>query len=384
MPICRRRRAVLSAAALVLAALAGCQKQGPGADATIKIGEYASLTGKEATFGQSSHNGTQLAIDAVNAAGGVLGKPLELLTEDDGSKQGQSATIIKKFIARDHVVAVLGEVASGRSLEAAPICQAERIPMVSPASTNPTVTQKGDYIFRVCFLDSFQGAAIAKFALGSLHLKRVGVLFCNSSPYSVGLVQYFSNRYVADGGQIAAQFAYQDGDKDFKAQLTAIKAANVDAIFVPGYYTEVSLICIQARELGLAIPLFGCDGWESQELIGVGGAAVDGCYFSTHYSATYPSPAVQDFVQRYRARYHGDTPDSMAALGYDSAAVLADAIRRAGSTEPAALRAALAATRGFVGVTGTTTIDPERNATKSAFIIKIEGGQMRFLEKIEP
>jgi branched-chain amino acid transport system substrate-binding protein len=354
-----------------------------GQDA-IRIGEFASLTGKEAAFGQSSHKGTVLAIETINAAGGVLGQKIELLTEDNQSKPGESTTAVRKLISRDKIVALLGEVASSRSLEAAPIAQGAHIPMVSPSSTNPKVTQIGPYIFRVCFIDPFQGAVLAKFALNSLHARRIGVLSSVSSAYSVGLTKYFAEPYAAAGGMIAIEQKYSEGDKDFKAQLTAIRAAGVEAIFVPGYYTEVALIAKQARELGLTIPLFGGDGWEAPQLLEIGGTAVEGCFYSTHYSPENPAPMVQEFVKAFQARWGGETPDAMAALGYDSALVLVDAIKRAGSTDGARIRDALAATRNFAGVTGATSMDADRNASKAAVIVAIKDGRFRFLETAAP
>jgi branched-chain amino acid transport system substrate-binding protein len=370
-----------------IVAMLGC-KQSPG-DATagggkvITIGEYASLTGTEATFGQSSHNGTQLAIEEINASGGVLGKQIKLLYDDNQSKAGESAAIVRKFISRENVVAVLGEVASGRSLEAAPICQDSKIPMISPSSTNPRVTQIGDYIFRICFLDNFQGAVLSRFARNTLKAKNVAVLTDVKAPYSVGLAQFFKERFVKEGGTVVAEQKYSGGDKDFNAQLTAIKAANPEAIFVPGYYTEAGLITLQARQLGITVPLFGGDGWESPKLLEIGGKAVEGTYYSTHYSPEDQTPTVQNFVKKYRERYK-DTPDAMAALGYDSAKVLVDAIQRAGSVEPAKIRDAIAATKNFTGVTGRTLIDAERNASKAAFFVTVKDGQFRFVETISP
>jgi branched-chain amino acid transport system substrate-binding protein len=368
---------------VAIVALAALSAPAP-AQETIKIGEYASLTGKEAAFGQSSHKGTQLAIDEMNAAGGILGKKIELVTDDDQTKQGESATIAKKLIFRDKVVGVLGEVASMRSLEAAPICQAYKIPMISPSSTNPRVTEIGSYIFRVCFIDPFQGTVMAKFAKESLKIHKVALLTSVSSAYSVGLAKYFKERFVSDGGEIVIEQKYTEGDKDFNAQLTAIKAAGVDGIFVPGYYTEAALICRQARELDMSIPLFGGDGWEAPELIAIGGTAVEGCYYSTHYSPQVDTPAVKAFVAKFQAKYNGETPDAMAALGYDSAEVLVDAIRRAGSTEGPAIRDALAATKDFQGVTGTTTMDKDRNATKAAVVIMVKDGKFKFVETVAP
>jgi len=366
-----------SAALLALAAAL------PAAE-PIKVGEIASLTGKEAAFGQSSHKGTVLAVEQLNAAGGVLGRPIQLLSEDNQSKAGESATVARKLLSREKVVALLGEVASSRSLEMAPIAQRAKIPMISPSSTNPKVTEVGDYVFRVCFIDPFQGTVMAKFAKETLKARRVAVLTSVSSAYSVGLAKYFKERFVADGGEIALEQKFAEGDKDFKAQLTAIRAAGVDAIFVPGYYTEAALISRQARELGLTLPLFGGDGWEAPQLIEIGGKAVEGTYYSTHYSPEDTAPAVQAFVAAFRARWNGETPDAMAALGYDSASVLADAIKRAGGTEGPALRDALAATKGFAGVTGATNIDPARNASKSAVIVTIKDGRFKFVQSVAP
>jgi branched-chain amino acid transport system substrate-binding protein len=266
----------------------------------------------------------------------------------------------------------------------APIAQASKIPMISPSSTNPKVTAIGNYIFRVCFIDPFQGTVMAKFARDTLKLHRVGVLASVSSAYSVGLSKYFKAGFIADGGEIALEQKYAEGDKDFKAQLTVIKAAGVDGIFVPGYYTEAALICIQAREFGLNLPIFGGDGWEGAPLISIGGPAVEGIYYSTHYSPEDRAPIVQAFVAKFRARFAGETPDAMAALGYDSAMVLADAIRRAGTVAGPAVRDALAATRDFAGVTGRTTIDADRNAAKAAAIFTVQDGKFKFVQSIAP
>ena len=352
--------------------------------ASIKVGEIASLTGKEAAFGQSSHKGTLLAIEELNAGGGVLGRPIDLVTEDNQSKAGESATAARKLISRDRVTALLGEVASSRSLEIAPIAQNSKIPMISPASTNPKVTAIGNYVFRVCFIDPYQGTVMAKFAKSELHLKKVAVLTSVSSAYSVGLAKYFKERFTADGGDIAIEQKYSEGDKDFRSQLTAIKAAGIEGVFVPGYYSEAALIAKQARELGLTVPLFGGDGWEAPQLLEIGGAAMEGTYYSTHYSPEDNAPAVQGFVKRFKARFGGETPDAMAALGYDSAVFLADAIKRAGVTDPAAVRDALAATKDFAGVTGHTEIDANRNATKAAVIVTIKDGHFKFFQSVAP
>jgi branched-chain amino acid transport system substrate-binding protein len=373
--------AVLATAAL----LGACAKSGgdAAAAATIKVGEFASLTGKEATFGQSSHKGTQLAIEELNAGGGVLGKKIELVYEDNRSTPGESATIAKKLITRDKVVALLGEVASGRSLEVAPIAQASQIPMISPSSTNPKVTQTGDYIFRVCFTDPFQGKLLAEFAKTTLKAQKVAIFSDVSAPYSVGLAQYFREPFAATG-QIVSEQKYTGGDKDFKAQLTVIKNSKPDAILVPGYYTDAGLIVAQARQLGITVPLFGGDGWEAPELIQIAGSALEGTYYSTHFSPENTDPLVQKFVAAFKAKYSGESPDAMAALGYDSVMVLADAIKRAGVTDGPKLRDAIAATKDFAGVTGKTTLDAQRDASKSAVIITVKDGKFHYVETIAP
>lgn len=353
------------------------------ANDVIKIGEFASLTGKEATYGQAAHKGTLFAIEEINAAGGLLGRKVELVFEDDQSKAGESATIAKKLISRDKVIALLGEITSGRTLEAAPIAQNARIPLVSPGATAPEVTSKGDYIFRACFVDSFQGAVMAKFARHSLKLQQVAMLSSASSAQSVGLARIFRQRFADDGGQVVLEQKYSDGDKDFRAQLTAIRAAGVEGVFVPGYYAEAALICKQARDLGLTIPLFGIDGWESSELISIGGKAVEGSYFSTHFSAQSTDAAVVSFNERFAKRWNTSS-DALSALGYDSAMLLADAIKRAGTTESAKLRAALAATKDFHGVTGTISLDAQRNATKSAVVLQVKEGKFVFVERVDP
>ena len=365
---------------LLLASLALAAR----AQDTIKVGEYASLTGKEATFGQSSHHGVVMALEELNAAGGVLGRKLELFFEDNQTKPGESATVAKKLISRDKVIALIGEVSSGRSLEVAPIAQAAHIPMIAPAATNPAVTEKGNYIFRVCFIDPFQGTVMAKFAANDLKAKRVAIISSVSNAYSVGLAKFFRETFTAGGGAIAVEQKYSEGDKDFRAQLTAVKAAGVEAVFVPGYYTESALIVRQARELGLTGPFFGGDGWVSDKLLEIGGEALNGCYYSTHFSPEDSAPTAQAFVKKFKARWGSDNPDAFAALGYDAAYVLADAIKRAGTTDGPALRDALAATKNFSGASGITTLDKDRNASKPATIIAIQGGKTVFDKTVAP
>jgi branched-chain amino acid transport system substrate-binding protein len=375
-----RSLAWAAAAAVILPAL-GCGK-GRTSD-EIVVGEYGSLTGTTATFGQSTDNGAKMAFDEINTAGGVLGKKLKILVEDDQSKPEEAATAVTKLINQNHVVAMLGEVSSSRSLAAAPVCQANSVPMVSPSSTNPRVTQIGDYIFRVCFIDPFQGSVMAKFAANTLKAKKVAILVDVRNDYSVGLQTFFRENFRQLGGEIVAEQSYSEGDSDFHAQLTQIKAVNPEAIYVPGYYTEVGTIARQARELGITVPLLGGDGWDSPKLFEIGGDALNGCYLSNHYSVDDPSPAVQKFVGAYKARYK-QTPDALAALGYDAAKILADAMSRAGSSEGPKVRDALAATKDFPGVTGKITINKDRNAVKPAVVLKVENGKFVYVETVSP
>ncbi|MFA6287169.1 MAG: ABC transporter substrate-binding protein [Opitutaceae bacterium] len=369
-------------AALVL--LSGCGPKKAAGPATIKIGNYAAITGKDGTFGDSSTKATRLAIDEINAAGGVLGRQIELVVEDTQSKPGESATVVKKLITRDRVVALIGEVTSSRSLEGAGVAQAFKIPMLSPSATNPAVTATGDHIFRACFIDPFQGSVLATFSRDKLKARRAAILTSISSAYSTGLGEVFRKQFPSSGGEIVSDQKFAEGDKDFNAQLTAIKAAKPDVLFVPAYYTEAALIAKQARELGITVPLIGGDGWEAPELVQIAGAAIEGCYYSTHYSAESPDPKVRAFVKKYRERFDNRTPDGMAALGYDSAYIMVDAIRRAGSTEPAKIREALVATKGFEGVTGRIDMDVNRNASKPAAILTIKDGKFTYLETVAP
>jgi branched-chain amino acid transport system substrate-binding protein len=291
---------------------------------------------------------------------------------------------VKKLISRDKVIALIGEVSSGRSLEAAPIAQKEKIPMIAPAATNEKVTQVGNYIFRVCFIDPFQGEVMAKFATTDLKVKKVAVLSSVANAYSVGLAKVFKETFTKGGGQIAVEKNFTEGDKDFRAQLTAVKAANVEAVFVPSYYTEAALVVRQARELGITVPFFGGDGWEDEQLLNIGGEALNGCYYSTHFSAENTDPVVKTFVGKYKARWSNEVPGAFSALGYDAIYVLADAIKRAGGTDGEKLRDALAATKNFAGVSGVTTLDKNRNASKPATIIAIKGGKLLFHKTVAP
>ena len=347
----------------------------------IKIGEYGSLTGSTATFGQSTKYGIQLAIDEINAAGGVKGRKLQAIVEDDQGKPEEAASVVQKLINQDKVVAVLGEVASSRSLAAAPICQKAGIPMITPSSTNPQVTLQGDYIFRVCFIDPFQGEVMAKFAKDTLHAQRAAILKDVRNDYSVGLAQFFTQTFTANGGTIATEASYSEGDKDFKGQLTTIRAARPDVIFVPGYYNDIGLIAKQARELGIKQVLLGGDGWESPKLIEIGGDALEGAYYCNHYFSGAPIPRVQEFVAKYKAKYT-DAPDSIAALAYDATKLLASAMTTAKSLKGSDLRDVLATTKDFPGVAGNITLDKDRNPIKPATILQVQHGQIAFVSEV--
>ncbi|HMF08211.1 MAG TPA: ABC transporter substrate-binding protein [Thermoanaerobaculia bacterium] len=385
----RWRFTVSIAAVGVLLMAFGCQKGGSSGE--IPVGEYSSLTGTTATFGQSTHNAITMAFDEINAAGGVLGKKVRDYVEDDQSKPEEAAIAATKLINQQHVVALLGEVASSRSLAAGPIAQGAGIPMISPSSTNPRVTKVGTcadkpaqcFVFRVCFIDPFQGKVMAKFAANTLKVKRAAILVDVRNDYSVGLQTFFRDNFKQLGGEIVAEQSYSEGDSDFHAQLTQIKAANPEAIYVPGYYTEVGTISRQAKELGINVPLLGGDGWDSPRLFEIGGPALNGCYISNHYSVDDPSPQIQKFVKDYRDRYK-QTPDALAALGYDAAKILVDAMGRAGSTDGVKIRDALAQTKDFPGVTGKITIDGDHNAVKPAVVLKIENGKFVYVETVSP
>lgn len=355
---------------------------GSGGAEPIRVGYYGDLTGSTATFGTSTREGIELALDEINSDP-PLGRRLELLVEDDQGKSEQAATVVTKLITHDKVAAVLGEVASSNSLAAAPKCQEAQTPMITPASTNPDVTAVGDYIFRVCFIDPFQGLVMAKFARGTLKAGTAAVFTDTKSDYSKGLARFFKESFTSQGGRIVAELSYSQGDSDFNAQLNSIKQSNPDVVFIPGYYTEVGTIARQARDIGIRAPLIGGDGWDSPKLLEGAGSALEGSYFSNHYSNENQDENVQNFIEKYRSKFNKD-PDAMAALGYDAARVLADAIRRAGSSDGPALRDAIASTKDFPGATGKTTINAERNADKPAVVLQVRGKEFKYVETVTP
>jgi branched-chain amino acid transport system substrate-binding protein len=368
----------------------GCKNSGESgkpAEATeILVGEYGSMTGSEATFGQSTHNGLTMAVEEINAAGGIKGKKVRVINYDDQGKTSEVGTAVTRLITNDNVLAIVGEVASSLSIAGGQIAQQHGVPMISPSSTNPKVTETGDYIFRVCFIDPFQGYVMARFATdpkdkNGLGIKRVAVLIDQRQAYAQGLAKNFEESLIKAGGVIADKESYQGGDQDFSAQLTRMKGTNPEAIYIPGYYTDVANIAKQVRALGITVPLLGGDGWESVQ--DIGGDAIQGAYYSNHYSSDEKRPEVKAFVEKYTKKY-GKVPDSIAALGYDSMMLLKNAIERAPTIDRKSVRDALAQTKDFQGVTGKITMDAQRNATKPAVVLKIVGKTTETATSISP
>ncbi len=349
----------------------------------IVIGHYGSMTGSEATFGQSTDKGVRLAIEERNAKGGVHGRPIELVTLDDAGKSQEAGTAVTRLITEHHVVAVLGEVASSLSKAGGAVAQQYGVPMISPSSTNESVTQIGDMISRVCFVDGFQGYVVAKFARDNLHADRVGILYDQKQAYSKGLAQEFDKAFRAQGGTVTTMQAYTGGDVDLSAQLQSLKDSSPQAIFLPGSSTDAGNIARQARKLGITVPLFGGDGWDSEKLTEIGGDAIEGSYYSNHYSFEETRPAVQSFVGKFKEHY-GVVPDGLAALGYDAAGVLFDAMDRSSSLDGKQLAAAIAATKDYPGVTGKITLDANRDPVKSAVVLVVRCGKPHYAATVAP
>jgi branched-chain amino acid transport system substrate-binding protein len=379
------KRFLVAAAMVALACRPSREGQTAAATGDIPVGMYGALTGGEAAFGQATLEGVKLAVDEINAAGGIGGRKIRLVVEDDQGKAEEAATVVTKLITRDNVIAVIGENSSNQSLAAGPICQTNGVPMISPSSTNPNVTKKGDYIFRVCFTDPYQGKALATFVHDNLKLDTAAVLKDNKNDYSVGLTQFFTQEFTRLGGKVVVEQSYQGGDSEFRPQLTAIKAASPQVLFIPGFYTEVGQIAIQARDLGLTVPMVGGDGWDSPKVIEIGGKSINDSYFSDHYFVGDPRPLVQKFVGAIHQRT-GHNPEANAALGYDAMHILADAMRKAGATtaDRKKIRDQIATTRDYQGVSGTITMGPDRDPIKPVAMIKIDKGEMTFAAWVKP
>jgi branched-chain amino acid transport system substrate-binding protein len=380
----------------VLCALmaAGCKDKGaagggagssdPAKDTgPIVIGSYLSMTGTMATFGITTEQGEKMAIEEINAAGGIKGRKLELVVLDDQGKADEAGNTVTRLIDVNDAVALIGEVASTLSLVGGRIAQKRGIPMVSPSSTNPKVTEVGDYVFRVCFLDPFQGRVMAKFAHENLKLSKVAIFKDIRNDYSLGLSDAFKKAFTEMGGQIVAEESFSAGDTEFSAQLTKLKGTAPEGIYVPGYYTEVGTIARQARRLGITVPLMGGDGWESPELRRIGGKDVIGSYFSNHFAHDNPTPSAKKFIEAYEAKFHEAAP-ALSALGYDAVMVIAEAMKRAPVITPKAIRDELAKTKDYDAVTGRLTLDAQRNPVKPAVILKVTESGEAFAAEIAP
>lgn len=350
----------------------------------IKIGYFGDLSGPTLNFGRSAYNGVVMAADEINQAGGIRGRKIDVVIEDDRGSPEEAARLTAKLIDKDKVIAIIAGGTSGISRAAAPKAQSSHIPFISPSSTDPAVTQTGDYIFRACFVDSFQGEVMASFAANTLNAHKAAILFDFNSPYGRGLTDFFKTSFAKLGGEIVSEQSYAQGDEDFKGQLSSISAAEPDVIYIPGYYGDVARIAKQARLIGLEQPLLGGDGWDAPELWQLGGAALNGAYISTHYSIDDPSPAIQAFVESYKQRYQNLLPDAHAALAYDATRLLFGAITRADTTDSEKLREALAQTRNFEGVTGVISMDSDRNAVKPAVVLKLQDVRFIYQETIPP
>nr|WP_047758251.1 ABC transporter substrate-binding protein [Geobacillus sp. ZGt-1] len=365
----------------------GGNSGGGGGGDVIKIGANLELSGGVASYGQSIAEGLDLALEEINKEG-INGKKLELVKVDNKSEAAEATNGAIKLISQDKVVAIIGSATSTNTLAQVQVANDNKVPLITPTGTNPTITNKdgkvNEFVFRTCFIDPFQGTVAAKFALNELKVKNAAVLIDSSSDYSKGLAASFKDAFTQGGGKIVAEEAYVAKDTDFRATLTRIKSKNPEFIFLPGYYEEVGLIVKQARELGLNVPIMGGDGWDSPKLVEIAGKdALNNTYITNHYSSGDPDPKIQEFVKAFKAKYN-KAPDAFNALGYDTAYFLADAIKRAGSADPVKIKDALAQTKDLQLVSGTLTLNENHDPVKSAAILEYKDGQQQFKTKVNP
>ena len=377
------------AAMMCAALLTGCggeKKQAADAGDSIKVGAAFELTGNVANYGKSTNEGLKLAIDEINKAGGVNGKQISLVESDNKSEPAESGNAVTKLITQNKVAAIVGPATSGCVNAATPIATSNKIPYIAPCATAPNITNDNgkvkEFVFRACFIDPFQGQVMAVFADKTLKVKNVAIFYDSSSDYSKGLAEVFQKTFEGKGGKIVAKEAFLGKDVDFKAALTKLKASNPDALYIPGYYEEVSKIIKQAREMGITCPLIGSDGWESPKLAEIAGKdALKDCYYVSAFNAKDEDPSVQDFIKKFKAKYQKD-PDIFAMQGYNAGLILADAIKRAGTTDGTKLAKAIAETKDLQIASGKLTFDANHNPVMPALIIAIENGVPVLKEKI--
>lgn len=354
----------------------------------IRIGLIIPITGDVKTFGESVRNSVILAVSEANAKGGVNGKLIKVISADDKNDPTEAANAGSKLINQDKVKFVIGSVASKSSIPLSEICQEAKVVMITPTSTNPKVTVRDDgtrkdYVFRACFIDPFQGTVAGKFAVEYLKAKRAAVLYDKSNDYSTGLAEFFKDNFTKNGGVVSIVESYGKDDVDFSALLTKVKADKPDILFLPDYYTKVGLITKQARALGITAKFLGGDGWDSPEMAKIAGDAINGGFFTNHYSPQDPRPEVQEWVSKYQAKY-GQKPDALGTLGYDATNLLIEAMRSAGSEKPEAVRDALTKMHNFPTVSGNITFDAFGNPVKSAVILEYQNGEQRYVTQVQP
>jgi len=380
---------VLTAAAVIVGLSCGGKAGTTSAGSSaIKVGLVVPLTGDVKTFGESTRNGAMLAIEEVNAAGGINGRKIDVVATDDKNDPTETGNAGSKLIDMDRVVAVIGSVSSKCSAPLSDKCQSAKIPMITPTSTAPKVTvgedgKRKDYVFRACFIDPFQGTVGARFAIDSLKAKTAAVMYDVGNDYSKGLADYFKAAFEKDGGKITAFESYAKDDVDFSALLTKIKQSSPDVLFLPDYYNKVGLIAKQARQLGVTATFLGGDGWDSPEMAKIAGEAINGGCFTNHYSPDDPRPEVQEWVQKYQAKY-GQKPDALATLGHDAALLLIQALKNSPNAKPDEIKAALGAIKDFPCVSGKITFDEWGNPIKSAVVLQYTKDGQKYVTTINP
>ncbi len=369
--------------------LAGCQKKQeaaapqPAAANTIKIGFLGALTGDVAMFGKPTLVGMKMAADELNAAGGINGKKIEIVEADNRGDKQEGATVTQKLISRDNVIAIVGDPTTGITKVAAPIAQKAQVVLLSAGATGPGVVENGDFIFRDTLLDSVAIPAVIDFFAKDLNYKKVAVITSDNNDYSVGLSQTFRDAAKTKGVTIVADEKVKDGDKDFSAQITNIKAKKPDVIFFSGYYTEGALIMKEARKQGVKANMFGGDGLFSPKMIELGGTAVEGSMSALGFSPEQASPVTAKFVEAFKKQFNGAEPGLFDAQGYDAIMLLADAMKRANSADPKVFKTALGQTKAFEGVSGTITIRDNREPIKSPLaLLEIKGGKFVLKAKV--